>query len=141
MANVGFNNFKNMLWGGNTANFAAVDFDLNTIKATLVDHGVDTPAPTTDEDIADITAGARIATATLGTITIGVVANGTLDAADTVFSLVSGASVESFIVWKDTGVEATSPLCLFFDTATGLPVTPNGGDITIQWNASGIADI
>jgi len=141
MANGAFNNYKNVLWGGNTANFAMVDFDLDTIKATLVDHGVDTPVQATDEDIADITAGARIATATLGTKTIGVVANGTIDAVDTVFAAVSGASVESFVVWKDTTVEATSPLMFQFDTATGLPVTPNGGDITIQWNASGIADI
>ena len=72
---------------------------------------------------------------------MGVVANGTIDAVDTVFAAVSGASVESFVVWKDTTVEATSPLMFQFDTAPGLPVTPNGGDITIQWNASGIADI
>ena len=34
---------------------------------------------------------------------------------------------------------ATSPLVAYIDTGvTGLPVTPNGGDIAVAWNASGI---
>ena len=34
---------------------------------------------------------------------------------------------------------ATSPLVAFIDTGvTNLPVPPNGGDIAITWNASGI---
>lgn len=28
-----------------------------------------------------------------------------------------------------------SPLIAFIDTATGLPVTPNGGDITVAWDS------
>jgi hypothetical protein len=48
---------------------------------------------------------------------------------------VSGASCESIVVYKDTGSAATSPLVAFFDTATGLPVTPNGGDIIITWDS------
>jgi hypothetical protein len=39
----------------------------------------------------------------------------------------------------DIRTESTSALICFLDTGvTGLPVTPNGGDITITWNASGI---
>jgi hypothetical protein len=39
----------------------------------------------------------------------------------------------------DTGTAATSPLVAYIDTGvTGLPVTPNGGNITVTWNASGI---
>jgi hypothetical protein len=37
-------------------------------------------------------------------------------------------------VWKNTGSDATSRLLLFFDTATGLPVTPNGGNIAVTWD-------
>ena len=33
------------------------------------------------------------------------------------------------MIYKDTGSEATSPLIAYIDTATGLPITPNGGDI------------
>jgi hypothetical protein len=39
-------------------------------------------------------------------------------------------------------VESTSPLALLFDTfGSGMPVTPNGGDIVVQWNVSGIFTI
>jgi hypothetical protein len=40
---------------------------------------------------------------------------------------------------KNAGANTTWPLVAFIDTGvTGLPVTSNGGDITVTWNASGI---
>ena len=42
------------------------------------------------------------------------------------------------MIWKDTGSEATSPLIAYFDTVTGLPVTPNGGNINLTFDAAGI---
>ena len=36
------------------------------------------------------------------------------------------------VIYKDTGTEATSPLLAMIDTATGLPITPNGGDKRIN---------
>ncbi len=60
---------------------------------------------------------------------------GVLDAADVTFSAVSaGAALDAIVIFKDTGSDATSPLVLIACTATGLPVTPNGGDITITWD-------
>lgn len=68
--------------------------------------------------------------------------NGTLDADDSTFSLVSGNTVEALVFYIDTGNPATSRLVAYIDTSvTGLPVTPNGGDIILQWNASGIFTI
>lgn len=65
--------------------------------------------------------------------------NGVLDAADITFTAVTGASVEALVFYVDTGSSATSRLVAYIDTGqTGLPVTPNGGDITVTWNASGI---
>ena len=67
--------------------------------------------------------------------------NGVLDAADCTFTAVSNGSVtcEALILYIDTGVAATSPLVAYMDTGiTNMPVTPNGGDITVVWNASGI---
>jgi hypothetical protein len=65
--------------------------------------------------------------------------NGVFDAADVTFTAVTGASIEALIIWIDTGSNATSPLVAYIDTSvTGLPVTPNGGDISITWNVSGI---
>jgi len=65
---------------------------------------------------------------------------GVFDAADLspAFTAVSGATVESISLLKDTGSAATSPLIAYWDTASGLPLTPNGGDVNVSFNASGI---
>jgi hypothetical protein len=64
------------------------------------------------------------------------------DAADVTIPTVSGASIESIVVYKDTGSAATSNLLCYMDTASsGLPLTPTGGDVTIAWSASGIFEI
>jgi len=55
------------------------------------------------------------------------------------YTAVTGASIEALLIYIDTGSAATSRLVAYIDTGvTGLPVTPNGGDIVITWNASGI---
>lgn len=111
----------------------SIDWDTDAIKLILVDHTDDTPAPATDVNLDDITAPARVATSanfSSKTVTAGVA-----DAADVVLSAVSGDEAESIVIYADSGVESTSRLIAFIDTATGLPVTPNGGDITIQWDA------
>lgn len=66
--------------------------------------------------------------------------NGTVDGGDVTFTAVSGASVEALVLYrKNAGANTTWRLIAYIDTSvTGLPVTPNGGDITITWNASGI---
>ena len=110
-----------------------LDWSGTLIKAVLVDHGVDTPVPATDQDLADITAGARIATS--AGFSSKTSTDGVADAADLTYSTVSGASVESIVIYFDSTVEATSTLIAFIDTATGLPVTPNGGDITVTWDS------
>ena len=104
----------------------------DTIKAVLVDHGVDTPNPSTDEFLSDITAGARIATS--GALVNKSQTSGVADADNVTIATVSGATVESIVLYKDTGSAATSPLIAFFDTATGLPFTPNGGDVILEWD-------
>ena len=139
MANALFTSFRNNQLSSAAA---VVDFDTDTIKAMFVDHGTDTPVAATDDFIDDILSGARIpaigSCPTLGTITIGTLAAGVFDAADTVFTSLTGATAESLLLFKDTGSEATSRLVAFWDTATGLPLTPNGGNVTVTWNASGI---
>ncbi len=73
------------------------------------------------------------------TIANTTVTAGLFDGDNVTFSAVSGDPVEALIIYVDTGSSATSPLIAYIDTGvTGLPVTPNGGDITITWNASGI---
>ena len=63
--------------------------------------------------------------------------DGAMDAADTTFvSVAAGAEIGAVIVIQNTGTEATSPLLAYFDTGSGLPVTPDGNNITVQWSAS-----
>ena len=136
MANALYVAFRNGVLGSHATR---VDLDADTVKAALIDHGTDTPAPTTDDFYNDISAGLVGAlSSALANKTIGTVAAGVFDADNVTFSAVTGNSVESVNLLKDTGNAATSDLIAYFDTATGLPVTPNGGDITVTWAAGGI---
>jgi hypothetical protein len=66
--------------------------------------------------------------------------NGVFDGSDLTFPSVSGASAEAIVLYRrNAGANTTWPLIAYLDTGhTGLPVTPNSGNITITWNASGI---
>lgn len=138
MANGMFTAFRN----GQLQNVSLVDLDLDDIVAMFVDHADDTPVIATDDFIDDILSAARVpaiaSCPSLATVTIGTVAAGVFDAADTVFTTLTGDASESLIIFKDTGTEGTSKLIGFWDTATGIPLTPNGGNVTVQWNGSGI---
>lgn len=111
---------------------ATIDWDTNNIKAVLVDTALYTVSLATHQYLSDIAAGARIATS--ANLSAKTVAAGVADAADVTFSAVTGASVEAIVLYQDSGVATTSPLIAYIDTATGLPVTPNGGDITVTWD-------
>lgn len=67
-------------------------------------------------------------------------ANGVFDGADLTYTAVSGNSVEALVIYvKNAGANTTWRLVAYIDTSvTGLPVTPNGGDINVTWNGSGI---
>ena len=66
--------------------------------------------------------------------------SGVFDGADVTWTSVSGNSAEAIVLYvKNAGANTTWRLVAFIDTnVTGLPVTPNGGNITVTWNASGI---
>lgn len=60
------------------------------------------------------------------------VTNGVFNATSpVVFTSISGTQVSYLVGFKDTTVAGTSPLIFYIDTATGLPITPNGGNISI----------
>lgn len=68
------------------------------------------------------------------------VATGLFDGDNLTYTAVSGNSVEALVIYRhNSGANTTWPLVAFIDSSvTGLPVTPNGGNITVTWNASGI---
>ena len=112
-----------------------IDLLTDTIKVTLVDLA-DYTYSAAHDFIDDVPAGARVASATLGSKTTTA---GVFDAADSTFTSVTGDVSEALVLWKDTGVETTSPIIAFIDTGvSGFPVTPVGTNILVTWNASGI---
>lgn len=112
---------------------ADIDLENDTIKAVFVDTA-DYTYNAAHDFLDDVAGGSIVGTAqTLGSKTF---TNGVFDAADSTFTAVTGDPVEAIIIYKDTGVAATSNLIIYID---GLTTTPNGGNLTISWHASGIA--
>ncbi len=109
-----------------------IDWDTDVIKAVLIDAADYTVNLAAHQFLSDIPPAARVATS--AALTGKTVANGVADAADLTFPMVSGDHVEALVISQDTGTEGTSRLIAYIDTATGLPVTPNGGDINVAWD-------
>lgn len=109
-----------------------LDLDTDVITALLIDSA-DYTYSTAHDDLADVAGAAQVATANLGTLSV---ANGTFDSADFSWTSVTGDQSEAIILYDNT--HANDALFLFLDTSiTGMPVTPNGGNINVTVNASG----
>ena len=136
MANAIYPKFKEGILSGN----ANSNLVTGTVKAVLIDTGTYTYNGTTHQFFSDVTSSSVIGTAVAipatKTVTLGLfkTSTGTLT-----FTAVTGTTAEALLIYVDTGTASTSPLVAYFDTGvTGLPVTPNGGDITLTWNGTGI---
>jgi hypothetical protein len=110
-----------------------IDWVADDIRAILVDLNDYTPNLATHDFLDDVPAGARVAVS--GALASKTATNGVADAADLTFTAVTGDESEALLLYVHTGVDATSRLIALIDTATGLPVTPNGGDITVEWDS------
>ena len=131
MANALYPKWKEQLLQFTTNN----NLSAGTVKVALVDTGVYT-YNAADQFYSSVSTAVVGTPQTIGTKTF---TNGVFDGADVTFTSVTGASVEALVLYVDTGTAGTSPLVAYIDTSvTGLPVTPNGGNISITWNASGI---
>jgi hypothetical protein len=130
MANAIYPLYKQALLDGS----ANTDINDLTVKVALVDTGAYTYS-TAHEFLTSLSG----VVGTAQTIANTTVANGLFNGDDVTYLTVTGNSVEALVIYIDTTVAATSRLVAYIDSSvTGLPVTPNGGDITITWNASGI---
>lgn len=141
MATVIHDDFRDAQLGNPT--HSVVDFDTDTIASSLLDATDSGSVIASMIDYDEVDAPVVVhAEEPHASKTVGVVATGVYDAADLTMSAVTGDAADFLTVHKDTGVASTSPLCITYDSATtGLPVTPNGGDITVTFNASGILQI
>ncbi len=132
MANVAYASFLQAVAEG------SIDLSAGTFKISLCDSAIYTPDVSDggDDFYDDISAG-ELTVATLTTTWLLRV----FDAADFVGTFPDpggGDTGEYLVIWKDTGNPATSPLLFFFDTLSGLPMTLDGTNDSLTFNASGI---
>ena len=107
-----------------------IDWDTDNIKVSLCRGYTYDVADKFRADMAGVTF-----VATSGNLASKTVTGGTADAADVTFTTVAaGAACDCLVIYKDNGSSATDRLIAFIDTATSLPVTPNGSDITVTWS-------
>lgn len=130
MANAIYPKYKQALLDGDSN----IDLKDGTVKVAL-----STASYNSAHDFYDDVSASTVGTPQ--TITSKTVTDGLFKSTDTnTFTAVAGGStVTALIIYIDTGSAATSRLAAFIDTSvTGFPLTTNGGDVTITWNASGI---
>lgn len=120
------------------ANVSLNQTGVNQVMVTLIDTGTYTYTATHQfySDLTGIVGTAQ----SIDNITI---VDGVINGDDVTFPSVTGNSVEALVIFRrNSGANTTWRLVEYRDTGvTGLPVTPNGGNITVTWNASGITNL
>ena len=114
----------------------------DAFRVALVDTADYTVNLATHEfrDTGTITAAAQ-EQAFSGMTLIDAAVDGVCDANDVTFTGTAGDTCEGILVYSEQPTPPSNDLLVFWwDTAAGLPVTL-GGDVTVQWNASGLATI
>ncbi len=131
--------------------FLQADYNLssggNNIKTMLVTSAY-TLNEDSHEDYADISGEFSDASYTAGGETLAGQTTtqdnadneGVFDGTNETWSSLDGDTASACIQYKDTGVGTTSLLMWYIDSG-GFPFTANGGDLTIQWAAEGIANL
>lgn len=118
-----------------------IDWDTASIKVALVRGYAFSAA---HKFVSEVTGAGGTLVATSAALANKTVAAGVADADDVTFTAVAaGTAITAVIVFQASAVgggvdvAATAQrLIAFLDTMTGLPVTPNGGDISITWDSA-----
>lgn len=129
-----YTKYKNRALGTGTSSL--VDWDTDTVTALLT-NALYTPSIDSDEFLSDIPSGARAVSVDLTGLSISFGA--VVPTLTVTFPPVSGADVTRLVLYKNTGVAATSPLLVLFeDFTSGMPLTPNGDGVLLTLNPAGI---
>ena len=110
----------------------AINWESDDIRIAFIDSADYTVNLAADEFLADIPVAARVAVAS-ATLANKTATNGVCDADDHTLTTVSGDQFEAIVIYKHTGSDSTARLIAYIDNYTGLPSTPNGGNITVAW--------
>ncbi len=141
MATIVTDELRNAQLGNPT--HSVIDFDTDTIASSLLDETDSGSITTSTVDYDELDAATVVhAEEAHASKTVGTVGAGIYDAANLTMTAVSGDEVDWLTVHKDSGTPATSPVAIGYDSATtGIPLTPNGGDVTTTWAGGGILAI
>jgi hypothetical protein len=123
MANAAYPSFLELLLGGD------IDLVTDPIAVALLSSGYTFNTAHDFRD--DLTNVIAISDA----LTSKTIVDGVFDAANGLAESVSGADIAAVSLFRVVGTAATDDLIVFLD---GLSLTPNGNNINIVWNASGI---
>lgn len=115
--------------------FLGGDLALDTadLRAILIDTA-DYTFSAAHDFLDDVPGAARVAVS--ATLTGVSITNGVFDAADVTLTSVTGDPSEAVIIYDHTGAADTARrLVAYIDSfSAGMPVTPNGGNITVAWD-------
>ena len=111
---------------------AEIDWVGTAMRIILVDAADYTKDLALHDFLDDVPAGAREEESV--NLTTKTETDGIADADNVTFSSAAGDPCEQIIGFEETGADATSQVIFNIDTATGLPVTLNGGDVTVTWD-------
>ena len=117
-----------------------IDWDADTIKIVFISRGAGGNGYNAVTDITFLTqipdsGRLRMSETALGGKTV---ASGIADANDhtaSAVSAVANSAIGAIVLYQDTGSPSTDRLIGWIDTGTGIPASPNGGDITLQFSS------
>ena len=111
------------------------DLNSDAIKATLIDVADEAYTATDDTYVQGANGVADAAKVAVSpTLTTPTIALGVFDTDNFTWTSVTGDVSEAILLWNDTPTTPTAdPLIAWYDTGmTGMPVTPNSGDINVS---------
>jgi hypothetical protein len=121
---------------------ASIDWDTAVIKCVLVDSADYTVNLATHQFMSSVTAGVE---ETSGAFANKTVTAGVADADDITFTAAAGDPCEALVIYQSSAVTGgadvaagSQRLIAYIDTATGLPVTLNGGNVTVTWDSGSL---
>lgn len=138
MATIVHTNWKNLMLGG--GNHTLPDFNADNIDASLLDQTDSGTITAAFEDYDEVDTPTVVATTD---VAVSSIASGVVTLTGSItFTSVTGDAADYCVVWKNSGTPATSPLIVTWDSAsTGLPVTPNGGNILGTWTSNQLVSL
>jgi len=122
---------------GGTVAGLSIPSSSQTFRVVMVDTGSGgyTVNTATHTSLADIPATPRSWTSPVS-LTGRTTTGGAADANDVTFNSVSASAptLDAIVIYLDGASDPERKLIAYIDTAAGLPIQPNGGDIIITWD-------